>query len=92
MMHHHHSSKHIKQISNRLAKTIGHLEAIKKMVESDKDCSEILIQLSAVKSAVNNTATAILKEHLSHCLIHALEENDHKSLEDLHKAIDMFVK
>lgn len=42
---HTHSPKHIKAISNRLSRTIGHLEAIKKMVERDEDCSDILIQI-----------------------------------------------
>lgn len=89
---HHHSATHIKSISNRLAKTIGHLESIKKMVENDRDCSEILIQLAAVKAAVNNTANAILKEHLAHCLVHAIEDGNHQALDDLNRAIDMFVK
>lgn len=89
---HRHSAAHLKSISNRLAKIIGHLESVKKMVENDKDCSEILIQLAAVKGAVNNTANAILKEHLSHCFIHALEDGNRQMIEDLQKAIDMFVK
>ncbi|ARJ55972.1 metal-sensing transcriptional repressor [Campylobacter cuniculorum] len=89
---HHHSSKHIKAVSNRISRTIGHLQAVKRMVESDKDCSEILIQLAAVKAEVNNTAKAVLKEHLAHCMIHAVLEEDSQSIEDLKKAIDMFVK
>ncbi len=89
---HTHSQKHIKAISNRLSRTIGHLSAIKRMVENDKDCSGILIQLAAVKAEVNNTAKAILKEHLAHCIVHAIEEKDIKSVEELNKAIDMFIK
>ncbi|AXP08971.1 metal-sensing transcriptional repressor [Campylobacter hepaticus] len=89
---HTHSQKHIKTVCNRLSRTIGHLNAIKRMVENDKDCSEILIQLAAVKAQVNNTAKVILKEHLAHCMIHAAKENDTKSIEELNKAIDMFMK
>ncbi|MBM0637655.1 metal-sensing transcriptional repressor [Campylobacter sp. VicNov18] len=89
---HQHSQKHIKTVSNRLSRTIGHLNAIKRMIENDKDCSEILIQLAAVKAQVNNTAKVILKEHLAHCVIHAVEENDTQSIEELNKAIDMFMK
>ncbi len=89
---HHHSSKHLKAISNRISRTIGHLQAVKRMVEADKDCSEILIQLAAIKAEVNNTAKAILKEHLTHCIIHAVLEEDSQSIEYLKKAIDMFVK
>jgi len=89
---HHHSQKHLKAISNRISRSIGHLESIKRMVEQDKDCSEILIQLAAVKAEVNNTAKAILKEHLAHCMIHAVIEENTESIEELNKAIDMFMK
>ena len=46
---HVHDPEQTKKISNRLARAIGHLESIKKMVEDDRDCSEVLIQLAAVK-------------------------------------------
>ena len=52
---HHHSHAQTKSVLNRLSRAIGHLESIKRMVESGRDCSEVLIQLSAVKSAINNT-------------------------------------
>ncbi|ECH5596419.1 metal-sensing transcriptional repressor [Campylobacter jejuni] len=87
-----HIQKHLKAVCNRLSRTIGHLSAIKRMVENDKDCSEILIQLAAVKAEVNNTAKVVLKEHLAHCMVHAVEENDIQSIEELNKAIDMFMK
>lgn len=91
-VHAHHSVKHIKAISNRISRTIGHLQAVKRMIEADKDCSEVLIQLAAVKAEVNNAAKVILKEHLTHCVMHAVLEDDSQSMEDLNKAIDMFVK
>ena len=39
---------------------IGHLEAVKRMVDQDADCSDVLIQLAAVRSAINNTAILCL--------------------------------
>lgn len=77
---------------NRLSKSIGHLESIKKMIENGKDCPEILIQLSAVRGEINNTIKAILKEHLNHCVIHAIEDNDMQRIKELEKAIDSFMK
>ena len=47
----HHNNK---AIINRLSRAIGHLEAVKRMVEENRDCSEVLIQISAVRSAINN--------------------------------------
>lgn len=70
----------------------GHLEAVKKMVEEGQDCSQVLIQLAAVKSALNNTGKIILKDHINHCILEAVETGDKKALEDLSAAIDQFMK
>ncbi|MBR2781672.1 MAG: metal-sensing transcriptional repressor [Eubacteriaceae bacterium] len=79
-------------VLNRLAKAIGHLEHVKRMVEDDRDCSEVLIQLSAVRSALTNLGKVILKEHMSHCMVHAVEDGDTEAMEDIKKAIDLFIK
>lgn len=94
--HHHeghtHTHTNTKAVLNRLSKAIGHLESIRRMVESGRDCSEVLIQLSAVKSAINNTGKIILQEHIEHCIVEAIEEGDQRSLEELSKAINQFIK
>lgn len=89
---HTHDPKEVKAIVNRLAKAIGHLEAVKGMVENNRDCSEVLIQLAAVKSALNNTGKLILKEHINHCIVHAIKNGDDQAIEDLNHAIDQFIK
>ena len=61
---HTHSHTQTKAVLNRLSRAIGHLESVKKMVESGRDCTEVLIQLAAVRSALNNTAKVILKDHI----------------------------
>ncbi len=89
MNHHHENSK---LIINRLSRAIGHLESVKAMVEDNRDCSEILIQIAAVKSAVNNIGKEILKDHINHCVVEAVQTDDQKVLEDLSDAIDKFMK
>ena len=89
---HTHSHQHTKAVLDRLARSIGHLEKVRQMVESGVDCSEVLIQLSAVKAAVNSTGKLILKDHIEHCLVDAVEHGDHRTLEELNKAIDQFIK
>lgn len=89
---HTHSHTHTKAVVNRLSRAIGHLESIKRMVESGRDCSEVLIQLSAVKSAINNTGKIILQDHIEHCIVDAIEHGDHQALEEMEKAIDRFIK
>lgn len=90
--HHHHSEEHKHEVSNRLARAIGHLQKVKQMVENDEDCSDVLIQLAAVKSAINNTGKVILKDHLEHCIVHAVEDDDMEMIDELNNAIDKFMK
>lgn len=89
---HTHSHAHTKAVLNRLSRAIGHLESIRRMVEDGRDCSEVLIQLSAVKSAINNTGKVILQDHIEHCIVDAIESGDNQALEELNKAIDRFMK
>lgn len=90
--YHMNSHAETKQVLNRMSRVIGHMEAVRKMVEEGRDCSEILIQIAAVKSAVNNIGKIILKDHIDHCLVDAVETGDRKVLEKLEVAIDRFVK
>lgn len=87
--HHHPNSK---AVSNRLARAIGHLEAVKRMVDREEDCSEILTQLAAVRSAINNTGKVILMDHLNHCIVEAVEEEDYDKIKEFGDAIQKFVK
>ena len=57
------------------------------MVEDGRDCSEVSIQL-----AINNTGKVILKDHIEHCMVAAVESGDHKAIEELTEAIDRFMK
>ena len=89
---HTHSHAHTKAVLNRLSRAIGHLESIKRMVEDGRDCNEVLIQLSAVKSAINNTGKVILQDHIEHCIVDAVKSGDTKELDALNKAIEQFIK
>ena len=86
---HHHDHTQTKAVVNRLARAIGHLESVKRMVEDGRDCTEVLVQLAAVRSALNNTAKIILKDHIEHCISGA--EGDSQALEELNAAIDKFI-
>lgn len=89
---HNHDHTHTREVVNRLARAIGHLQKVKQMVEDGEDCSQVLVQLAAVKSALNSTGKVILKDHLEHCIVHAVEDGDTEMLTELTAAIDRFVK
>lgn len=83
--------EHTKAVLNRISRASGHLNAIKKMIEEGRDCSEILIQLSAVKSEIVNTSKVILKDHLDHCVVKSVKDNDEETILMLKKAIDQLL-
>lgn len=88
---HSHAHGHVhtqaKAVLNRLSRAIGHLESVKRMVEDGRDCTEVLIQLAAVRSALSSTAKVILKDHLEHCVADAHDAD----LQALNEAIDKFM-
>ena len=91
---HHHLREHTqtKEVLNRLSRAIGHLQSVKTMVEDGRDCSEVLIQLAAVRAALGSVSKIILKDHIEHCIVHAVEENDHEAIEELENAIEKLLK
>lgn len=89
---HHHSHAQTKAVLNRISRAQGHLEAVRKMIERGEDCAEVLVQLSAVISALNGTGRAILKDHISHCIVDAVEAGDDRAIEALNDAIDRFMR
>ncbi|MDD6808235.1 MAG: DUF111 family protein [Oscillospiraceae bacterium] len=93
--HHHpvnHSAEQKKTVLNRISRSIGHLESVKRMVEDDRDASEVLIQLSAVQSSINSTSRVIIKEHFKHSIKKAAKTNDDKAFDNLYGIIDKFLK
>ena len=89
---HGHVHENQKAVVNRLARAIGHLEKVKRMVEDVYDCSDVLIQLAAVRSALDNTGKVILKDHMRHCMVDAVSAGDQDAIDDLCQAIDKFMK
>ena len=87
---HGHTHTQTKAVLNRLSRAIGHLESVKRMVEDGRDCTEVLVQLAAVRSALNSTAKVILKDHLEHC-IDDVSAGDSDQLTALNEAIDKFM-
>jgi len=88
---HQHRHQDTKKVLDRMSRAIGHMEAIKRMVEEGRDCSEILIQLSAVRSAINHVGKIVLQDHINNCVVDALQTGDKKVLENLNNAVDKFL-
>ena len=90
MENHHHENT--KAVVNRISRVSGHMEAVKKMVIEGRDCSEVLIQLSAIRSAINHIGQIILQDHIDHCIVEAIKNGDTKTLDELNDALAKFLK
>lgn len=86
---HTHPHTQTKAVLNRLSRAIGHLESVKRMIEYGRDCTEVLVQIAAVRSALSSTAKVILKDHLEHCITDGESSSD--QLQALNEAIDKFM-
>lgn len=89
---HAHTHEHTRAVLNRLSRAIGHLQSVRRMVEEGRDCSEVLVQIAAVRSAIDNTGKLILQDHLKHCILDAAQQGDQKAIDDLCQAIDKYMK
>ena len=89
---HGHVHENTQAVLNRLSRAIGHLESVRKMVENGRDCSEVLIQIAAVRAAITNIGKVILQDHIQHCIVDAVELGDQEAIANLCQAIDKFVK
>ena len=89
---HGHVHENQRAVINRLARAIGHLEKVKRMVESGEDCAEVLVQLAAVRSALDNAGKVILQDHMRHCMVDAVAAGDQAAIDELCQAINKFIK
>jgi DNA-binding FrmR family transcriptional regulator len=80
------------QIQNRVKRIEGQLRGILRMMEENKDCREVVTQLSAVRTAVDRTMGVIVSSNLVECVQKAKDHED-KNTEDLIKeAVNLLVK
>lgn len=79
-------------VLNRLARLEGHIRAIRRMVEQDTPCPEVLIQIAAVRSALNGAGRVILEDHVKSCLMDAVERGDFEdAFKDLKNSLGKFI-
>ena len=90
-MPHVHDPRAKRRQINRLSRVIGHLQFIKRLMEEDSDCSDVLMQLAAARSALNALGKEIIHEHMPHCVAHAIESGEEKLIEDFQEAIRRYM-
>ncbi|SKA75831.1 DNA-binding transcriptional regulator, FrmR family [Clostridium sp. USBA 49] len=80
-----------KDMQNRLRRIEGQVKGIEKMIENDANCKDILIQIAAIRSAINKVGGMILENYAKCCILSEEDENKDK-VDELMKALLMFIK
>ncbi len=89
---HVHDPESLQRILNRFARVEGHIRGIKTMIRDSRPCPDVLVQIAAVRGALDRVARIILDEHLSECIARAAEEgNIEAEVEELKTALDRFL-
>lgn len=76
-----------RKIVARLNRLEGQIKGVKKMIEEDRYCSDILIQLSAVDKAIKSLANFVLDSHMHTCLVERIKNDDYESVDEV---VDLF--
>jgi DNA-binding FrmR family transcriptional regulator len=89
---HVHDEESLRQIINRLSRIEGHIRGIKQMVNESRPCPDVLVQIAAVRGALDRVARRILDEHLTECMVRAAEEGGiDTEIAALKAALDRFL-
>jgi DNA-binding FrmR family transcriptional regulator len=81
-----------KKLINRLNKIEGQIRGLKKMIEEDSYCDDILTQISASKGALNGVSKLVLENHLKNCLVRDIKENKEETIDELLITIERMLK
>ena len=81
----------VEAVTQRLKKIEGQIRGIIKMIENDKPCEDILVQIGAAKAILHKTGQIVLEGHLHHCVLDAVKAGDEEDvLKRLTAAIEQF--
>lgn len=82
-----------KDVINRLNRLMGQLGGIKNMIEDNRTCDDVLIQISAVNSALHKVAQMVLEDHLGHCVVRGIETGEKDEIiAELIKSVEQYSK
>ena len=92
MEEHRHTHQQTKNILHRLARVEGHVRAVRNMVEEGRPCADVLVQIAAVRSALDRVGRILLEDHIESCLLRSVNDGDvEEQLADLKIALDRFI-
>lgn len=88
----HRSEKEYRDLMNRLKRIEGQVRGLQKMLENDAYCPDILVQVSAVNSALNAFSKILLASHMKTCVIDDIREGREETIDELVETLQKVMK
>ncbi|MEX0268481.1 metal-sensing transcriptional repressor [Leptolyngbyaceae cyanobacterium UHCC 1019] len=89
---HVHTEESLRKVVNRLSRIEGHIRGIKAMVQENRPCPDVLVQVAAVRGALDRVARIILDDHLTECIARAARDGSIETeIQELKAALDRFL-
>ncbi|WP_280635598.1 metal-sensing transcriptional repressor [Bacillus sp. 165] len=87
------TEEEIENVIKRLKRIEGQVRGVQKMIEDNRYCVDILVQISAINAALNKVGFSLLERHTNHCVSKAIQEgNGEESIKELMSVIKQFSK
>jgi len=86
------SPEEFKSLMNRLCRIEGQIKGLKKMLENDAYCPDILVQVSAVNAALNSFNKVLLANHLKSCVIEDIRKGNDQVIDELVETLQKLMK
>lgn len=90
--HKHRNDKELKDLTTRLAKIEGQVRGVKKMVEDERYCVDILTQVSAISAALNSFNKVLLGQHIKTCVVNDIREGNDEVVDELVVTLQKLMK
>jgi len=88
----HHSQKLKSNITSRLNRIEGQVRGLKKLIENDTYCDDVLNQIASIQSALNGTGNLLLEHHMKSCIVGQIRDGDNYVIDELMKTIKKLTK
>jgi DNA-binding FrmR family transcriptional regulator len=88
----HHSDKVKKNLATRLNRVEGQIRGIKRLIEEDTYCDDVITQIAASQAALNGVAKMLLETHMKECVVERIQEGDMEVLDEVLITIQKLMK
>ena len=88
----HHSHRVKNNLTSRLNRIEGQIRGVRRLIENDTYCDDVLTQIAAVQSALNSVSRILLEGHMKSCVVERIREGDEEVIDELMVTVNRLMK